>query len=183
LVTDLVEAVEDERVAPHDDGDRIVAERQTVGSDEQSLGRWKDPNAHHEQEIDKVAEVSQEVMISSSVVGDHPYGHEVDELCRVPDVEVLRKPADEVAAKEDVHDAANEGYLLPQRDDLCVVPLVSQLLHALAHPLPVSLELLLRRGNSSSPFLNHALPSELAFGLEGFSRPADLFRLSRYALL
>lgn len=78
-------------------------------------------------------------------------------------MEVLWIGPDQISADEDVHNAADEGYLLPQGNDFGIIPLVAQLIYALAHAFPVSLELLICRRKSTPPFFNHALASNMGF--------------------
>ncbi|KAJ8104601.1 hypothetical protein OPT61_g10671 [Boeremia exigua] len=66
---DLVHGVEDERVAPHDDGDGVVAHDQAVGGDEETLRLGEDPDAEDGEDVDKVAQVGQEVVVALLVWG------------------------------------------------------------------------------------------------------------------
>lgn len=116
-------------------------------------------------------------MVAAPVIGEISDRHEVDELGGVPEVEGLGVRADQVAADEDVHDAADEGDFLAEGDGFRVVPLLAQLLDALLHALPIPLELFVGRGHSSPPFFHHALPCFLAPRLEGSPRLPHLFRL------
>lgn len=56
------------------------------------------------------------------MIGEEADRHKVQQLHRVPQVEVLWEPADEVSADEYVHDAKDEGHLFPCADDFGVVP-------------------------------------------------------------
>jgi hypothetical protein len=136
--------MEHKRVPPHDDCYSIVSKSQTVGHKEQSLRTWKNPDAQRQQEIDKVAKICQEIMISTAVVCEDADGHEVNELGRIPEVKVLRETADQISTDKDVHNAANERYLLSHADGLCIVPLPSQLVDTLAHAFSVAIELFIR---------------------------------------
>ena len=98
-------------------------------------------------------------------------------------MEILWETTDEIAADEDVHNTADERYLLPQGDCLCIVPMLAQLVNTASHLLPVAIELFISRGNTTPPLLYHALPSELCLRLECISRPADLVSLGGDSLL
>src|SRR6478735_1565294 len=106
--------MKDERVPPHNNGDGVVPIGQTVGGSEKAFGLREDPNAKRKQQVDKVAKVGEKVVHAATVIGEDADGHKVDQLRRVPDVEVFREAAHEIAANEDVHNAANERYLLTE---------------------------------------------------------------------
>ncbi len=65
----LSKRVEDERVAPHDDGDGVVAEGEAEDGGEEALGVGEDPDGEEEEEVDEVAEVGEEVVVAARVVG------------------------------------------------------------------------------------------------------------------
>src|SRR6266487_1967574 len=97
---DFIEAVEYHRVPPHGYGDRIVSECQTISTDEEPFRIREEPDCAHTQEVDKVAEICQEVVVASSVVGIVSNGHEVENLSRVPDVEIFRISSDQISTNE-----------------------------------------------------------------------------------
>lgn len=74
---DLVEAVEHERVTPHDDSHSIIAKGETVCCSEESFGAWKSPYAERYQKVDKVAQIREEVMHSLPFVGEDTDRHEI----------------------------------------------------------------------------------------------------------
>lgn len=76
--SNLVEAVKDERVTPHDNSDGIVSVGETVCGHKEALGRRKDPNRQQQQEVDEVAEIGEEVVVATPVVGKVANGHEVE---------------------------------------------------------------------------------------------------------
>lgn len=129
----------------------------------------EDPEAETEQHVDEIAEISQEVVHSAPLVGEDADGHKVYELDSIPDVEPFRETTHEVSACKDVHNAANEGYLFSEADGLGIVPLLAELLDPLPHALPVSLELLIGRGDTSPPFFHHSVAGKLRLGFEGIS--------------
>ena len=51
---DFVKTVEYQTIPPHHNSDRIVAETETVGADEKSLGLREKPDAEDHEQIDKV---------------------------------------------------------------------------------------------------------------------------------
>ena len=73
----LVETVEDHRVSPHGNGNGVVSEGKTVCADEESLRIREEPDSAHAQEVDKITEISQEVMVTPSMVCVPTNGHEV----------------------------------------------------------------------------------------------------------
>lgn len=166
---DFVKAVEYQRVTPHDDCHSIVAIRQTVRRHKEPFRLGEDPEAETEQHIDEIAEIGQEVVHSTPLVGEDTDGHKVYELDSIPDVEPFRKTTDKVSACKDVHNAADEGYLFSEADGLCIVPLLAELLDSLPHALPVPLELLVGRGDTSPPFFHHSFAGQLRLGFEGIS--------------
>lgn len=105
LPGDFVEGMEDERVPPHSDGDRIVTECETVCANEEAFRVRENPDAEHTEEVDEVTEIREEIVQAAALVGEEADRHEVEELERVPDMEPLGAPTDEVAADEDIEDA------------------------------------------------------------------------------
>lgn len=166
---DFVKAVEYQGVTPHDDCHSIVAIRQTVRRHEEPFRLGEDPQAEGKQYIDEIAEIGQEVVHSTALVGVDTDGHKVHELDSIPDVEPFRKATYKVSACKYVHNAANEGYLFSEADGLGIVPLLAELLDSLPHALPVSLELLVGRGDASPPFFHHSVAGQLRLGFEGIS--------------
>ena len=73
----FIQAVEDEAVAPHGDGDGVVAEGETVGGDEEAFRLREEPDAEDHEEVDEVAEVGEEVVEADFVVVVPAHGHEV----------------------------------------------------------------------------------------------------------
>lgn len=143
----------------------------------------KDPETQHQKHIDKVAEIGQEVVVSTSMVCEDTNGHEVYKLGRIPDVKPLRIATHQISARKDVHNATDEGYLLSEADGLCIIPLLAELLDSLPHALPISFELFIGRGDTPPPFLHHSVAGILGSRLEGISRPSHLVGLGRDAPL
>lgn len=106
--SDFVEAVENHRVPPHGYCDRVVSKCQAVCADEQSFRVWEEPDGAHAQEVDKVAEISQEIMVSSLAVGVIADRHEVEELQRVPPMKILRIATDQVSTDQNVQNSTDE---------------------------------------------------------------------------
>jgi hypothetical protein len=105
---DLVEAMEDHRVSPHSYGNSVVSECQTVGTDKESFRLREEPDGAHTEKVDEVTEVSQKVMISAPVIGVESNRHKVDELRRIPEMEVLGIPSNQIAADEDVQNTTDK---------------------------------------------------------------------------
>lgn len=122
-------------------------------------------------------------MVTPLVVRVPADGHEVKDLGSVPEVEEFGVAADQVAAHEDVHDAADEGDLLAQGDGFGVVPPGAQLLDACAHAFAVAVELFLSRRDAPPPLVHHALASHMALILQGLARLAHLLGLGGNSLL
>ncbi len=59
---DLIERVEDKGVPPHSDGDGIVTKCEAVRADEEAFRLRENPDAEHEEEIDEVAEIREEIV-------------------------------------------------------------------------------------------------------------------------
>lgn len=90
------------RVSPHGNRYRIVAICEAVGADEESLRLGGNPDYQQEQQIDKVAEVGQKIMVAPlpiSVISD---GHEVAQLDGKPEVEKVRIASDQVSADKNI---------------------------------------------------------------------------------
>ena len=119
---DLVEGVEDKAVAPHDYRDGVIAEGESVGGEEEPLRIGKAPYRQDREEVDEVAKVGEEVVISSFLVFDQPYRHEKQELYREPIVEVLWDSTDQISRDEDVQHCRNECHLLLSTDGCNLAP-------------------------------------------------------------
>ena len=117
----------------------------------------EEPDGAHAEEVDEVAEIGEEVVVAAPVVGVVPDWHEVEQLCCIPVVEILGVSSNQVAADEDVQDTTDEGDFLAQSDGLGIVPPFSESVNAVAHLLPVSVQLLVCRWHPSSPFFHNAL--------------------------
>lgn len=105
---DLVKRVEDEGVPPHSDGDRIITKCKTVGTDEETFRIREDPDAEQQEEVDEVAEIREEIVQAAALVREEADRHEVEKLERIPDMEQLWAPTDEVAADKDIEDTEYE---------------------------------------------------------------------------
>lgn len=153
----LVHGMENERVPPHDNGNGVVPESKAVGTDEHALGAREDPETEHQQSVDKVAEIGEEVVVALFVVGIVAQGHEVEQLDRVPQREPLRACADQVSGNEDVHDGGDERGLFSGRDGGIGSPLLVEALDGLAHALLVLVQLLTLIGNATAPLLDSTI--------------------------
>lgn len=172
----LVHGVEYERVPPHDDGDGVVAHGQTVCCNEQALRLREDPDTEDHEDVDKVAQVSEEVVVAFLVVGDEADGHEVEQLARVPVGEEVWVQSDQVARDKDVHDSSDEGRLLLGCHRDRVLPLLVQAVHRVAHAPSILVELLALVWHSSTPFLDDAVSGDASV----LCLVLDLLRLRRY---
>ena len=106
---DLVEGVENHAIAPHGDGNGVIAVGEAVGADEKPLGPWECPDGEHGEQVDKIAKVEKKVMVALPVVSEVTNGHEVGELQREPVVEAGGPGTNEIATDEDVEDGGDEG--------------------------------------------------------------------------
>ena len=80
---------------------------------------------------------------------------EEGKLSGVPPVKILRKSADEIAADEDVEDAANEGNLLSHSHRLGAVPSCAESIDRGTHALAILLKLFIMARDSASPFIDY----------------------------
>jgi hypothetical protein len=99
---DLVETMEHHRIPPHGYCDCVVAICQTIRADEQSFRLWKEPDCAHAQEVDEITQICKEVMVPSPIVRIVSNRHEVEELQRVPVVEVLRVATDQISTDQNI---------------------------------------------------------------------------------
>lgn len=65
---DFVEAVKDHRVSPHDDRYRVVAVCKTICADEKSFRVREYPDTEKAEKIDRVTQISYEVVIADFLV-------------------------------------------------------------------------------------------------------------------
>lgn len=122
-------------------------------------------------------------MQAATLVREEADRHEVEELERVPDMEPLWAPTDEVAADEDIVDTEYEGELLAQCHSLCVVPLLPKLVYARLHPLAVFLKLFIGGGYAPPPFFHNLVFGKVASRSKRISLPDNFFRLRADVLL
>ena len=158
LPDDFVHAVEDERVPPHDNGDGVVPHTEAVSGDEKALRVGKDVDGHDHKDVDKVAQIGQEVVVALLVVGDEADGHKVEQLGSIPVGEPVWMAADQVTRDEDVHDSCDEGGLFARRHCQGFLPASVQPVYGMAHALLVFVELLCFRRYSAAPLLNYTVP-------------------------
>ena len=92
--------MEHKRVTPHDNGNCIVAVGKAVSGGKQPFGARENPDAEEKEKIDKVAEVSKKVVVTTSSVEKEPDRHEVDQLNGIPVMEVFWERADEISTDE-----------------------------------------------------------------------------------
>ena len=151
---DLIHRVEHERVPPHDDSDGVVAHDQTVCGDEQALRLRNYPNAQDGEDIDKVTQISQEVVVALFMVRIVTDRHKPQELRSVPVREVVRVQADQVPRDEDIHDSGNEGSLLSCSDGERLVEAHVETIHGLAHTFLIQLKLFALSGHPAPPFID-----------------------------
>ena len=167
------------RVPPHSYGNGVISKGKAVGADKQSFRCREGPDSQHAHEVDKVAKIGQEVMVSALLVGVVSNRHEVQELYGVPDVKILGISSDQVATDEDVQDTAYEGCLFPSCDGLGIVPTPAESVDTLPHSLPVPLQLLVRWWNASPPFFNDSLFGMRASSLQYISLSSYFLCLRR----
>ena len=96
----FIKRVKDHRVPPHGDRHSIVAIRQAVRADEKALRLGKDPHAEEQEEVDKVAEIREKVVITPLMVRIKANGHKVAQLCGEPVIKVFGMGTNQVAADE-----------------------------------------------------------------------------------
>ena len=157
LPGNLVQRMKHHRIPPHGNRDSVVAIRQAVGAYEEPLRPRRDPDGQQEQEIDKVAEVGQEIMVAALLICIIPDWHEIGKLDGKPQIEKIRMGSNQVSADEDVQHSGDERYLFSSGDRLGVVPSCAEVINRLPHALSVFCELLLRWRQSTPPFLNHTV--------------------------
>lgn len=150
---DLVHGVEDERVAPHDDGNGVVPESEAVGTNKQALRLWEDPEAENEESVHEVTQVGKEVVVTFLVVGVVSEWHEVKQLDGVPQREPFGTATHQISGDEDVHDGGYERGLFACSDGGVRGPLLVETLDGLAHTLLVLFQLLAFVGNTAPPLL------------------------------
>ena len=80
----FVERVEYKRVPPHDNCHCIITIGKAVCANQKPLAVWECPDAEHEQEVDKVAQIRQEVVVAFLMIRVEADRHKVDQLCSVP---------------------------------------------------------------------------------------------------
>lgn len=161
--------MEDERVSPHDNCYSIVAVGQAVRGHEETLRVRKDPQAERQEKVDEITEVHEEVVKALSAIQKDANRHEVEKLCSVPNVEILRVPANEIATDENIEYTADEGYLFSQADCLGIAPVLPQLINALTYALSVSIKLFVRGWYTTAPLFDHTLFGILSAGFECFT--------------
>lgn len=145
----LIHAVENQGIPPHGDGRRVVSKGQAVGTDEQPFGTRECPDGEHAEQVDKVAQIGQEVVVSLGVVGIPADGHEIRQLCSKPVVEVLWAGTDEITTDKDVEHTRDEGRLFTQGHRGRLVPLFTQTLDTILHAAAVLFELLVGSRHST----------------------------------
>lgn len=84
---DFIQRVEDQRVPPHGNRPGVIPVGKAVGRYHETAGVWEDPDREQEEDIDKVAEIGEEVVVATLVVGVVADWHEVEQLERVPNVD------------------------------------------------------------------------------------------------
>lgn len=154
---DLVHTVEHHRVPPHGDCNRIVSESQAERANEKPFRVREDPNTQHAEQIDKVAEIGQEVVVAFSMVCKVADGHEKSQLAAKPVVKVLRASTDQVAADEDIEHTSNKRHLLPEGDSRRLAPPLAETLNAMLHPSTIFLQLLLGGRCMALPFTHNTV--------------------------
>lgn len=172
----LVHTVEDHGVAPHGDCSRIVSEGQAEGANKEPFRVGEDPDTQHAEQIDKVAEIGQEVVVALRMVREVADGHEICQLGAKPYIKVLRASTDQVAADEDIEHTSNKRHLLSEGDSCRLVPLLSQALYTLLHPSTIFFQLLIGGRRSALPFTHNTI-----LGIQG--RRLELLPLLAHLLL
>ena len=179
----LVQRVKDHRIPPHGYSDGIVAISKTISADEQSLRLRGNPNSEQPEQVDKVAEISEEVVVAAFMVGVISYGHEVAELSREPHVKVFGMCSDEISGNEDVEHAGDEGKLFSDCDGLGVIPFRTEAVHRCFDTFGVTLELLVWRRQSTPPLLHDPILCIQARRFDSLSLSAYLLSLRRKLIL
>lgn len=181
--SDFIQGMEDERVSPHGNGDSIVSQSEAESADEETLAGREEPDAEDEEEVDKIAEIGEKVMVANLVILVPANGHEVGELQGVPVVEIGGIGADEVAGQENVQDAGDKGHFLHGSDSLCIFPSLVDAFDVATHAALVLVELLVGGGGSAAPFLDDLVLCRDAGIPQLFLLLADLVGLSLKSLL
>ena len=169
--------MEDQRIAPHSNSRRVITKCKTERSDKQPFGVGEDPDGCHVEEVDKVAQIGQEVVVTFGVVGEITNGHEVEQLGTEPQVEVLWAGPHQIPADEDVEHTGDERDLLAQRHGGRLTPLLAQTVHAILHPAAVLFKLFVSGRHASFEFSDHTFPGVTA------RRPQLLALLAHFLFL
>lgn len=103
------------------------------------------PHGKHTEKVNEIAQISQEIVVSAFVIGVVSDGHEIEQLDRVPYVEVIRISTNQVSTNEDIQDSCDEGELLSQGDSFSISPTLAKVIHAVAHSSFIPFELFIRR--------------------------------------
>lgn len=149
--------MEDQRITPHGDGRGVVSKGQTVSTDEQPLRTREGPDRKHAEQVDKIAQIGQEIVVSLGMIGIVADGHEVGQLRGEPVVEELGAGTDEITTDEDVEHTSNEGDLLAQSHGGRLVPLFTQTLDAILHAAAVLFQLLISGRYSTLELAHHSI--------------------------
>lgn len=137
LPDDFIHTVEDHGVPPHSNRNGVISVRQAICADEQSLRVREDEEAEHTHHVDKVTEVSKEIVITTLPVGVEPDWHKIGQLTAIPQVQVFRVGANQVTADKDIQYTGDEKQLLSQSDRRRLIPLSSQAVDRFSHPSTV----------------------------------------------
>jgi hypothetical protein len=104
----FVQVVEDHQASPHGYTDGIVSECQAVGANKKSSRPREQPDSTHTEDVDGVAEVCQEKLETALLKGIITNRHKVKELRRVPIMEILRVPSNDISTEEYIEDTTNK---------------------------------------------------------------------------
>jgi hypothetical protein len=104
----FVQVVEDHQASPHGYTDCIVSKGQAVGSNKKSSRPREQPDSTHTEDIDNVTKICQEKVESALVVCIIPNRQKVKELRRVPIMEILRVPSNDISTEEDIENTTDE---------------------------------------------------------------------------
>lgn len=150
------------RVSPHGNSHGVISVCQTPRTQKEPFGVGEHPHAKDGEEVDKVTQISKEVMVTDLAVSIVSLGHKVDKLAGEPEVKVGRERSEQVATDEYVEHTSNKRNLFYSSDSDGIVPADSKSFDRALHPLSVFLQLLFRRRHSLSEFTHDSLASLLA---------------------
>lgn len=79
--------MENQRIPPHGNRPGVVPISKAVGRYHEAAGVREDPDREQEEDVDEVAEIGEEVVVTTLVIGVIADWHEIEQLKGVPNVD------------------------------------------------------------------------------------------------